>query len=194
MIKSNLAVLLAERGMRISKVAEQTGISRTTLTALSYNHCVGVQFDTINALCHCLGVSPGDLISFFPADFKLSECHAWLDDDAADRGAGEIAIDFTGAQGKLHAALFFEFEYTATAGTLEAANVKVEFADDFHNEPAAAFVRTIPALFVQSIKANISDTIEEEIILLFQPFQEGDEVYGGVSPDCDIDFSFSAEF
>ena len=194
MIKSNLAVLLAERGMKISKVAEQTGVSRTTLTALSYNHCMGVQFDTINALCHCLGVSPGDLISFFPADYTLSECHVWRDENVADQGTGELALDFKGEQGNLHTALYFEFEYTAESGTLQSAEVNVELADDINNEPAAAFIRTIPALFVRSIKNDISTAIEKEINNLFQPFQEGDEIYGGVSPDCDIDFSFSKEF
>lgn len=41
MILTNLKVLLAERNLSISKVSNDTGISRTTLTALSSNNCKG---------------------------------------------------------------------------------------------------------------------------------------------------------
>lgn len=61
MIKCRLRVLLAERDLKITQVAKDTGISRTTLTALTYNRCKGVQFDTMNKLCNYLKVSPGDL-------------------------------------------------------------------------------------------------------------------------------------
>lgn len=62
MIKINLAVLLAERGVKITEVAKQTGISRTTLTALYYNHSKGIQWDTLDVLCQYLKVKPNDLI------------------------------------------------------------------------------------------------------------------------------------
>ena len=51
MIHCNLATLLAQRNLKISKVYQDTGISRTTLTALAYNHAQGIQFETLNTLC-----------------------------------------------------------------------------------------------------------------------------------------------
>lgn len=51
MIKCNLAVLLAERGLKLTTVSNDTGISRTTLTALANNKNSGIQFDTLNTLC-----------------------------------------------------------------------------------------------------------------------------------------------
>mgnify|MGYP000810235359 CR=1 FL=1 len=71
MIRSNLAVVLAEQGLRITKVSKDTGISRTTLTALANNQSQGIQFDTLNSLCMYLKVTPNQLISYYPIDIAL---------------------------------------------------------------------------------------------------------------------------
>lgn len=72
MIYSNLAVLLAERDLSITKVSKDTGISRTTLTALCTNHGQGIQFDTLNTLCIYLGITPDKLIAFVPVNIEVS--------------------------------------------------------------------------------------------------------------------------
>lgn len=69
MIKCNLAVLMAQREIKISELAERTKISRTTLTALYYNHGKGVQFDTMETLCEFFRITPGELFS--KIDFKM---------------------------------------------------------------------------------------------------------------------------
>ncbi|HHJ8663579.1 TPA: helix-turn-helix domain-containing protein, partial [Streptococcus pyogenes] len=43
---------MAERGLKIADVYEDTGISKTTLMALSENTGKGVQFDTVDKLCN----------------------------------------------------------------------------------------------------------------------------------------------
>jgi len=63
-VQSNLAVLLAERRLKISKIAKDTGLSRTTLTALRSGTCKGIQFSTINTLCLYLKVTPEQLFKF----------------------------------------------------------------------------------------------------------------------------------
>ncbi|MDT8864138.1 helix-turn-helix transcriptional regulator [Lacticaseibacillus rhamnosus] len=72
MLMSNLAILLAERKLRISRTATDTGISRTTLTALSQNDFKGIQVDTMNTLCQYLAVTPGELFDFVPFDLTFS--------------------------------------------------------------------------------------------------------------------------
>jgi putative transcriptional regulator len=63
MVRVNLAVVMAKKRMHSLKdLAEKTGISRTTLTALYYEKGKGVQFDTIDKLCHYLEVDVGELI------------------------------------------------------------------------------------------------------------------------------------
>lgn len=85
MLIPNLAVLLAERHLTISKVSEDTHLSRTTLTALTGGSAKGIQFETLNTLCQYLKVTPGELFTYRPFDLSLS----------ADGLPGRSAIQFT---------------------------------------------------------------------------------------------------
>lgn len=87
MLKSNLRVLLAERNLKITRVATDTGISRTTLTALSSNSSKMVQFDTINALCLRLKVTPAELFAYSPIDFSAT--FAVDDEHPESKGVGD---------------------------------------------------------------------------------------------------------
>lgn len=71
MIECRLRVILAEKNLKISKVAADTGISRTTLHALSGNYGQGVQYDTLNKLCEYLRITPGDLYEYHPVSWKI---------------------------------------------------------------------------------------------------------------------------
>ena len=93
MLIPNLAVLLAERRLTLSRVAQDTGISRTTLTALTGRSAKGIQFDTLNRLCKYLKVAPDALFIYRPFDLALcvegqSDCPdvvftvAWANGDA----------------------------------------------------------------------------------------------------------------
>ncbi len=70
MLKSNLAVLMAERGLKIADVYEQTGISKTTLMALADNKSKGVQFETIDKLCNFFDVTPDRFFVFSKYIFR----------------------------------------------------------------------------------------------------------------------------
>lgn len=63
MIKCNLAVLMAERQLKMSDVIKDTGIAKLTVRSLYYNQGKGVQFETMDNLCDYLNVSPGQLFS-----------------------------------------------------------------------------------------------------------------------------------
>lgn len=71
MIICNLAVLLAERQLKITRISNDTGISRTTLTSLKQNDAKGIQFDTINTLCNYLSIEPKDFFDYSPLDFSV---------------------------------------------------------------------------------------------------------------------------
>lgn len=72
MIKTNFSVLMAERGLKIADVYEATGISKTTLMALSENTGKGVQFDTVDKLCNYLGVELKDFFIYVPYLWDLT--------------------------------------------------------------------------------------------------------------------------
>ena len=73
MLTCNLAVLAAERGFSLTKIAVETGISRTTLSNLVNHHWSGIQAETITALCVYLGVDIGDLLTVYPFDMRISK-------------------------------------------------------------------------------------------------------------------------
>lgn len=62
MITCRLSILFGERQLKISKVSRETGISRTTLTALYYDNGKSVSFHTLDTLCKYLGCGVGELL------------------------------------------------------------------------------------------------------------------------------------
>lgn len=50
MLTNNFAILLAQKRKKISDCSKETGISRTTLTALYYNKEKGVTYETLEKL------------------------------------------------------------------------------------------------------------------------------------------------
>lgn len=92
LIRCNLRVLMAERGLNIQKVKDQTTLSRTTISNLYNNYGTGIQFDTLKQLCELLKCKPGDLISYVDLktsfevnnkqpDFSVEESSFPLDDE-----------------------------------------------------------------------------------------------------------------
>ncbi|HEC2161364.1 TPA: helix-turn-helix transcriptional regulator, partial [Staphylococcus delphini] len=84
MIQSNLAILMAERGLKIADLYEETGISKTTLMSLSENTGKGVQFDTIDKLCNYLGVTPADFFDYAPYIIDLKDSTITYNDEIPD--------------------------------------------------------------------------------------------------------------
>lgn len=72
MIRNNLAVLLAERSLKITQVAQDTGISRNTITSTAQNDGKMIQLETINILCQYLGISHSEFFSYLPFDVKVA--------------------------------------------------------------------------------------------------------------------------
>lgn len=76
MIKTNLAILMAERGLKIADVYDATGISKTTLMAISENTGKGIQYETVDKLCNFLGVTPQEFFSYAPYIFTFYKSKA----------------------------------------------------------------------------------------------------------------------
>lgn len=64
MIKSNLAVLLAERKMRVADLVKETGINKSTLYKLYNDESVRIDFETIDKICLALDIEVGELLVF----------------------------------------------------------------------------------------------------------------------------------
>jgi len=72
MIKNNFNTLMAERQLKITRVSNDTGISRTTLTALSQEMSKGVQLDTLNTLCNYFSITPCEFFDYLPFDLEYN--------------------------------------------------------------------------------------------------------------------------
>ena len=72
MLIPNLSVLLAQRHDAPTRASQDTGISRTTLTALCTGSAKGIQFETLDALCQYLKITPGDLFLYRPFNLAIA--------------------------------------------------------------------------------------------------------------------------
>lgn len=77
MIRNKLSILLTERGLKATKVANDTGIARSTLSKISSNSSEKIEYSTINTLCKYLRITPSDFFEYSPIDvsfyFELGE-------------------------------------------------------------------------------------------------------------------------
>lgn len=71
MIYSKLSNLMKRNRLTITKLANDTGISRTTLTSLFHNTGNGIQFDTLNVLCNYFRISINELLVFVPYNVQI---------------------------------------------------------------------------------------------------------------------------
>lgn len=64
MIKIRLAVLLAERGLKIRDIHSRTGIPLATLRNLYYGRSNSVRIKDLEAICKVLNCSVGDILDY----------------------------------------------------------------------------------------------------------------------------------
>lgn len=57
---------MGERRMNIQAVADKTGLSRPTISALYHDKAKRIDYDTLNALCSCFDCTPGELLEYHP--------------------------------------------------------------------------------------------------------------------------------
>ena len=78
MIRCHLPTLLERKGLRIAELARETGLNRSTITALCRNSATRVELPVVDRLCRYFGCRVGDLFEYVP-------------DDSTDGGSGEIS-------------------------------------------------------------------------------------------------------
>lgn len=67
-IVCHLDALLESRGLTLTALAEQIGVSIVNLSVLKNQRAKAVRFSTLTALCEALTCAPGDLFSVAPQD------------------------------------------------------------------------------------------------------------------------------
>ncbi|MGM7683192.1 helix-turn-helix domain-containing protein [Cytobacillus sp. Hm23] len=81
MIKSNLAVLMAQRGLNITALSNETGITRNTISALYNNQAKGVQFETLTKLCDFFDVDVSEILTKIKVRISFENVSMIADND-----------------------------------------------------------------------------------------------------------------
>jgi putative transcriptional regulator len=56
--------VLAERGMTLTQLSEEVGITMANLSILKTGKAKAIRFSTLESLCRVLGCQPGDLLGW----------------------------------------------------------------------------------------------------------------------------------
>ena len=62
-VKVNLDLLLVQRRMSLTELADKVGITLANLSILKRSKAKAIRFSTLIALCEALECTPGDLLS-----------------------------------------------------------------------------------------------------------------------------------
>lgn len=80
-IRNRLAVLMAERNLSVTEVAEATRVSRNTLTSTKSHRTKMIQYDTLDILCQYFGITPGEFFDYDPLpsdpEWYLNRSKGW---------------------------------------------------------------------------------------------------------------------
>lgn len=164
MLRCNLAILLAERNIKITKVSKDTGISRTTLTSLSSNASQGIQFETLNTLCQYLNIQPSALLNYVPYDLEVSK--AYRDDDM------QVIVEFNYKKNNKEFFLITICEYNYFDLSDNVLNIKLGLrneaeTDDYCIDTAISestvckAIKLLPNVFTLDIERAILDKLSE---------------------------------
>lgn len=65
-IKVNLDLLLVQRKMSLTQLAEEVGITLSNMSLLKTGKVRGIRFGTLDAICKALDCQPGDVLDYEP--------------------------------------------------------------------------------------------------------------------------------
>jgi len=66
MINVRLDYVLLDRRMKLTDLAEATGLALNNLSVLKTNKARAIRFSTLNSICKALNCTPGDLLEYIP--------------------------------------------------------------------------------------------------------------------------------
>jgi putative transcriptional regulator len=62
-VRVHLDVILAERGITLTELAERVGITLVNLSVLKNGRAKAIRFSTLTGICQALDCQPGDILS-----------------------------------------------------------------------------------------------------------------------------------
>lgn len=68
MIRCHLSRLMGEHKMKISDVARETGLNRSTITALYQENAARIELDVVEKLCELFNCTVSDLFEYIKSE------------------------------------------------------------------------------------------------------------------------------
>lgn len=68
MIRCHLSRIMGEHKMKISDVARDTGLNRSTITALYQENAARIEIDAVEKLCVLFNCQVGDIFEYVKSD------------------------------------------------------------------------------------------------------------------------------
>ncbi|WP_301420198.1 helix-turn-helix domain-containing protein [Mammaliicoccus lentus] len=75
MIRNKLAEIMHQKGVKVVKLAKDTGISRNTITNTSQNNSEMLRMETVNNICKVLDITPCDFFEYVPLELEFEFSH-----------------------------------------------------------------------------------------------------------------------
>ncbi len=60
----NIDVMLAQRKMSVTELAEKVGITMANISVLKNGKAKAIRFSTLEAICEALNCQPGDILEY----------------------------------------------------------------------------------------------------------------------------------
>lgn len=136
MILCNLSNLIAEKRTNISIVSRDTGISRTTLTSLCNNYCMGVQLDTVNKLCKYFDVGIEQLLLYSKYDIDVCSQMPYFEIEQIPLPSvleGEYLIVISYAEREIKCSISSNIRFHYEKARIEWLEVDLELWEDEFN-------------------------------------------------------------
>ena len=179
MIKSNLNVKLAENNLKISKVYNDTGISRSTLTTLATGDPKGIQLDTIDTLCRYLNITPGELFIYAPIDISITITDIEILEEDYLSNLSTASQPPTVIKSRLSGTMYLNVETKNNKYSLECNLEPIEsdenhtlFMFDYGDLP-----RELEIQLANNIGAKIKELLDGKSVKDFGLLQMGDDRY-----------------
>ncbi len=190
MIESNLAVLLAERNLRITKVSRDTGISRTTLTALCNDYTGGIKFEVLDSLCKYLDIEPKDFFNYSAYEYELKIMDEnWLGTTARSAILGL----FISRKGITKGVSIYTYADIPIEDEIASINVRFELAFNYHvispeeYSLLQDFLNDIGLRRIRVLKSEMEKLIKDSI----DAFLINSEKTKNRLPDCGVYYTFT---
>lgn len=114
MIINRLSILLVERNIKASKLSVDTGIAKSTLTKITNNNSIQIDYLTLNKICNYLKVTPNDFFDYSPYDIEF---FADIEEVSTDFDPNSPFVPFTK---KIEINIFLKlFQYGKDSQTIE---------------------------------------------------------------------------